>query len=63
MTLTLNTPHRELCAIQKAGGVAVDVAVLGQCCRVAAAKVTVWGEVMRDALAKADADASQRPAR
>eukprot|EP01117_Protostelium_nocturnum_P020636 TRINITY_DN938_c0_g1_i3.p1 TRINITY_DN938_c0_g1~~TRINITY_DN938_c0_g1_i3.p1 ORF type:complete len:256 (+),score=51.86 TRINITY_DN938_c0_g1_i3:365-1132(+) len=58
MTITLNS-HREICAIQKAGGTAVSQELVMQCIRIAAVKVEEISEKIQTAI-KSDADKRAR---
>lgn len=53
MTFTLNS-HRELCAVQKAGGTPVLVETILQCARIAAVKVEEISELIQRSLAYQD---------
>jgi exosome complex component RRP45 len=52
MSVTLNV-HREVCAIQKAGGAAVSPATISRCCKIAAVKAAEITSLLRDALQQA----------
>lgn len=49
MTFTLNS-HREICAVQKAGGIPLSVGTILQCARIAAVKVEEITEIIQESL-------------
>jgi exosome complex RNA-binding protein Rrp42 (RNase PH superfamily) len=51
MSLTLNS-HRELCTVQKAGGIPISVDQIIECTRIAAVKVEEITETVQNALKK-----------
>lgn len=55
MTLTLNA-HRELCAVQKAGGTPLAIEQILQCARIAAVKAEEISQVIQQALKEDAAD-------
>jgi len=49
MTLTMNS-HREMCAVQKGGGIPITMEQVIQCARIAAVKVEEITTLIREAL-------------